>query len=82
MKGVFDFSLALQVLKAGGRVNRLSWGAGAWLAIEMKTVSTQFAEFVFTRTALDGFKDVYTLKPHDLLAEDWSAEHLTDLPKD
>lgn len=80
MKGVFDFSLALQVLKAGGRVGRLSWGGGHWVQITMKKVDATWAKFALVKQAHDGYPVDYIPTMDDMLSEDWTAEHREDLP--
>lgn len=80
MKGAFDFSLALQVLKAGGRVGRLSWGGGHWVQITLQKLDTSWATFILVKQSHDGYPVEYSPDMVDMLAEDWTAEHVSDLP--
>lgn len=80
MKGVFDFSLALQILKAGARVGRLAWGGGHWVQITLLKIDTTFANFILVKQSHDGVPVEYSPSVDDLLAEDWTAEHVVDLP--
>lgn len=80
MKGVFDFSIALQILKAGARVGRLSWGGGHWVQISLLKIDTTYASFVFMKQTHDGYPVEYTPTMDDMLAEDWTTEHREDLP--
>jgi hypothetical protein len=81
MKGAFDFSLALQVLKAGARVGRLSWGGGHWIQITLLKIDTSYAHFILVKQSHDGLPVEWTPNMDDMLAEDWTAEHREDLPK-
>lgn len=90
MRGVFGFDSALLILKAGGRVKRLAWPANHWMAIEKKTLllvtdSVTATDFVVIRP--DGYSQDFfgfsgACLTLDLLAEDWTAECTTDLPKE
>lgn len=71
MGGVFSFDSALLILKAGGRVTRLAWGGGN------KWVSLHKDEFFLSTS--DGFMSPYTPPTGAILADDWMAEHITDL---
>lgn len=80
MAGVFGFDSAILILKAGGRVRRNGWGQnGNWLQITTTKPSEHQFVASLQRSTSDGFTVPYTPTALDLLADDWTAEHIGDM---
>lgn len=67
-----DFGMALETLKAGGKVARVGWnGPGQWIALQVPDSGSKMTlPYVFIKTVL-GDLVPWLASQTDLLAEDW-----------
>lgn len=83
MKGCFGFDSAILILKAGGRVRRLSWEPYTWLKLHPTYYRIDLGhvpEIIQSRQ--DGGSQGYIPTCRDMICEDWTADSIHDLPKD
>lgn len=66
-----NFSVALRVLKEGGRVSRTGWnGKYMWLGMQPPDGGKMTLPFLYMKTA-DGHLVPWLASQTDLLADDW-----------
>lgn len=71
---MFEFDIALRLLKQGYRVYRTKWnGKGMWIALQRPDAnSANTLPYLFLHTA-DGNRVPWVASQTDLLAEDWES---------
>lgn len=83
MKGCFGFDSAILILKAGGRVRRLSWEPGTWLRLYPSYHKMDLGhQPEILQCRADGGTHGFIASCRDMICEDWTAADPYDLPKD
>lgn len=72
MKQPLNFGEALELLKAGGKVTRLSWnGKGMWLALQVPDAHSKMQRpYIYIKTAQEQLVP-WVASHGDLLGDDW-----------
>lgn len=68
----FNFSVALEKLKAGNHVTRLGWnGKGMWLELQVPDANSKMTRPYIYINIADGGRVPWVASNGDLLGDDW-----------
>ncbi len=76
MPEVFDFGIAIDLLKQNRKVSRSGWnGKGMWLALQVPDENSKMSlPYIYMKTA-DNKLIPWLASQTDILAEDWSISN-------